>query len=81
VRLVGVPESVADEKLDASARGFRRPRSHTRSGGEVSFHATARARTPRRRAEIAPYAAPSTTRSDLGVGEGDATLESSLARG
>jgi nicotinamide-nucleotide amidase len=81
LRLVGVPESVADEKLDAVRARFPGA-SFTilASGGEVSFHATVRART----AGAAKAALASLRLAALAAvgrwayGEGDATLESSL---
>ncbi len=81
LRLVGVPESVADEKLDAVRARFPGA-SFTilASGREVSFHATVRARTPAAaRAELA-----SLRRAALAAvgrwcfGEGEETLESAL---
>ena len=81
VRLSGVPESIADEKLDAVRA--RWPRAHftiLASGGEVSFHAdssqsspaAARAARVRLRREILAAV------GEFAHGEGDATLESSL---
>ncbi|MBI4062200.1 MAG: CinA family nicotinamide mononucleotide deamidase-related protein [Elusimicrobia bacterium] len=81
LRLAGVPESVADERLDAVRARFPAA-SFTilASGGEVSFHAAVRARTAaaargelkrlRRRALDAV--------GQWCFGEGDATLESAL---
>jgi len=77
VRLVGVPDP-----SPTKARRGRRALSgglvhHTASGAKCRFHATARARGAAAPGRSAPYAAPSTTRSDLGR-RSDATLESSL---
>lgn len=82
-RLVGVTESVADEKLDP-VRALFPSASFTilASGGEVSFHATLRAPTPAAaRKELA--ALRSATLSAVGrwcYGEGDATLEAVVGR-
>jgi nicotinamide-nucleotide amidase len=83
VRLVGVPESVADETLDPVRRAFPSAAfTILASGGEVSFHATARARTTAAaRREIgsirrAVYGAV----GPWSYGEGDTTLESALGR-
>lgn len=81
LRLAGVPESVADEKLDAVRARFPAA-SFTilASGGEVSFHATVRART----AAAARPELASLRRAALDAvgrwsfGEGDATLEATL---
>jgi len=81
VRLSGVPESVADEKLDAVRA--RRPKARftiLASGGEVSFHAT----SPEASAAAARTARAALRREILAAvgefahGEGDATLESAL---
>ncbi len=81
LRLVGVPESIADEKLDPVRARFP-DASYTilASGGEVSFHATVRAKTP-----AAAKAALKPLRSAVvaavgrwSYGEGDATLEGVL---
>ena len=81
LRLVGVPESVADEKLDP-VRALFPAASFTilASGREVSFHATARARTAAAaRAQIrALRRAALIAVGRWCFGEGDATLESSL---
>lgn len=81
LRLVGVPESVADEKLDAVRARFPTATfTILASGGEVSFHATARSGTAAAaRREIgsirrAVYDAV----GRWAFGEGDATLESAL---
>ncbi len=81
LRLVGVPESVADEKLDpVRARHPAASFTILASGGEVSFHATTRARTAAAaRRELA--AIKRETKAAVGrwsYGEGDATLEGSL---
>ncbi len=81
LRLVGVPESVADEKLD-SVRARFPAASFTilASGGEVSFHATVRARVKSaakselRRLRRAALDAV----GQWNFGEGDATLEAAL---
>lgn len=81
LRLVGVPESVADEKLDPVRARFPAA-SYTilASGREVSFHATVRALTPAAaRAELARLRRDAL--SAVGrwcFGEGDETLESAL---
>lgn len=81
LRLAGVPESVADEKLEP-VRALFPDASFTilASGGEVSFHATIRARTPAAaRARIKAL-----RRAALGAvgswcyGEGDTTLEAAM---
>jgi len=81
LRLVGVPESVADEKLDAVRERFPGAQfTILASGGEVSFHATIRART----ASAARAEMSALRRAALGAvgawayGEGDMTLEASL---
>ena len=81
LRLVGVPESVADEKLDpVRARFPNASFTILASGGEVSFHATVRARdTSSAKAELkrlrlaALHAVGRWT-----YGEGDATLQAAL---
>ncbi len=81
LRLLGVPESVADEKLDAVRARFPAA-SFTilASGGEVSFHATMRARA----ISTAKAALKRLRRAALNAvgqwayGEGDTTLESAL---
>ncbi len=81
VRLSGVPESTADEKLDpVRARWPKAEFTILASGGEVSFHATARAssaaeaRALRARLRREILAAV----GSFAHGEGDATLESAL---
>lgn len=81
LRLVGVAESVAAEKLDPVIARFPAA-SFTilASGGEVSFHATVRARTPagaRRESAVLRRAALDAV-GRWCYGEGDATLESTL---
>ncbi|UPT72583.1 MAG: CinA family nicotinamide mononucleotide deamidase-related protein [Elusimicrobiota bacterium] len=81
VRLAGVPESVADERLDpVRARHPGASFTILASGGEVSFHATARARTAaaarREIAEIREEVLAAVGR--WSVGEGDETLEGAL---
>ena len=83
MRLVGVPESVADEKLDPVRSAFPAA-SFTilASGGEVSFHATARARTTAA-ASRDIGSIRRAVRAAVGrwsYGEGDATLESVLGQ-
>jgi len=81
LRLVGVPESVADEKLDpVRARFPAAAFTILASGGEVSFHATVRARTQASaRKELAALrAAALSAVGRWSYGEGDATLESTL---
>jgi nicotinamide-nucleotide amidase len=83
LRLVGVPESVADEKLDAvRARYPDAQFTILASGGEVSFHSTLRAKT-----SAAARARMKGLRADAldavgrwAYGEGDTTLEASLGR-
>lgn len=79
LRLVGITESVADERLDAVRAAFPRA-SFTilASGGEVAFHATARAATaPAAKKELAALrAAALNAVGRWCYGEGDATLES-----
>lgn len=80
-RLSGVPESVADERLDAVRARWPRARfTILASGGEVSFHATSYERTP-----AAARAARAKLRGEIlaavgefAHGEGDATLEEAL---
>ncbi len=81
LRLVGVPESVADEKLDAVRARFPAAAfTILASGGEVSFHATVRARTQtaahKELASLRDAALNAVGR--WSYGEGDATLESTL---
>ncbi len=81
LRLVGVPESVADEKLD-TVRALFPAASFTilASGGEVSFHATVRAkkageaRAELKRLRLAALGAV----GKWAYGEGDVTLEAAL---
>jgi nicotinamide-nucleotide amidase len=79
LRLVGVSESVAAEALDPVRERFPAA-SFTilASGGEVSFHATVRARTPAaaRKEAAALRAAALKAAGRWCYGEGDATLES-----
>jgi nicotinamide-nucleotide amidase len=81
LRLVGVPESVADERLDAVRARFP-DASFTilASGGEVSFHATVRAatRAAARKQSAALRAAALKAVGRWCYGEGDATLESTV---
>lgn len=81
VRLSGVPESVADERLEAVRARWPRARfTILASGGEVSFHAltfepsalAARRARARLRREILDAV------SEFAHGEGEATLESAL---
>ncbi|MDD5302948.1 MAG: nicotinamide-nucleotide amidohydrolase family protein, partial [Elusimicrobia bacterium] len=81
LRLVGVAESVADEKLDeVRARFPAASFTILASGGEVSFHATVRARTASsakaelKRLRLAALDAV----GQWAYGEGDASLESTL---
>lgn len=81
LRLVGVPESVADEKLDpVRAAHPRASFTILASGGEVSFHATVRAKTAAAaRAELKGLrAAVIAAVGRWAYGEGDATLEGAL---
>ncbi len=81
LRLVGVPESVADEKLDAVRARFPAASfSILASGGEVSFHATVRARaTSAAKAELKELRrAALDAVGQWAFGEGDTTLESAL---
>ncbi len=81
LRLVGVSESVADEKLDAVRARFPAA-SFTilASGGEVSFHATVRAaqKTAAKKESAALRAATLSAVGHWSYGEGDATLESTV---
>ncbi|MBI3564297.1 MAG: CinA family nicotinamide mononucleotide deamidase-related protein, partial [Elusimicrobia bacterium] len=81
VRLSGVPESVADERLDPVRARWPKARfTILASGGEVSFHATAlesspaaaRASRAKLRREILAAV------GEFAHGEGDATLEKAL---
>ncbi len=81
VRLAGVPESIADERLDPVRAAF--PGADftiLASGGEVSFHATVRAATPAK----AKAALARLRRAALDAvgrwayGEGDATLDAAV---
>lgn len=81
VRLSGVPESIADEKLDPVRARWPKARfTILASGGEVSFHATAieptaakaRAASARLRHEILEVV------GEFAHGEGDTTLEKAL---
>ncbi len=81
VRLSGVPESIADEKLDPVRARWPKARfTILASGGEVSFHATAmepsaakaRAARARLRREILDAV------GEFAHGEGDTTLEKAL---
>ncbi len=81
VRLSGVPESTADERLDpVRARWPRASFTILSSGGEVSFHATTREKS----AAAARRARAALRREILGAvgefahGEGDETLERAL---
>ena len=81
LRLVGVPESVADEKLDRVRARFPGAQfTILASGGEVSFHATIRART----ASAARSTLKKLRRAAFDAvgrwayGEGDITLEAAL---
>ena len=81
IRLSGVPESVADEKLDPVRARWPKARfTILASGGEVSFHADSRESSPR-----AARAARALLRREIlaavgefAHGEGDATLEAAL---
>jgi nicotinamide-nucleotide amidase len=81
LRLVGVTESVADEKLDAVRARFPAA-SFTilASGGEVSFHATIRAaaKATAKRELATLRAAALNAVGEWAYGEGDATLESTV---
>jgi len=84
LRLVGVPESVADEKLDAVRARFPEAAfTILASGGEVSFHATVRARARAAAAKelAALRAAALSAVGRWAYGEGDATLESTVGLG
>ncbi|MDE2489519.1 MAG: CinA family nicotinamide mononucleotide deamidase-related protein, partial [Elusimicrobia bacterium] len=83
VRLSGVPESVADERLDAVRRRWPRARfTILASDGEVSFHATSVERSPaaarkvraRLRREILDAV------GEFVHAEGDETLQGALGR-
>jgi nicotinamide-nucleotide amidase len=81
VRLSGVPESIADEKLDPVRARWPRARfTILASGGEVSFHAA----SPERSRAAALAARARLRREILAAvgeyahGEGDATLEAAL---
>ncbi len=83
VRLSGVPESVADERLDPVRARWPRARfTILASGGEVSFHAAqnetsaaaARRTAARLRREILAAV------GEFAHGEGDETLEAALGR-
>jgi nicotinamide-nucleotide amidase len=81
VRLSGVPESVADEKLDPVRARWPRARfTILASGGEVSFHATTRetSAADARRARAALRRDILAAVGTYAHGEGDATLESAL---
>jgi nicotinamide-nucleotide amidase len=81
VRLSGVPESIADERLDAVRARWPKARfTILASGGEVSFHASSPERSP-----AAARAARARLRREIlaavgefAHGEGDATLEAAL---
>jgi nicotinamide-nucleotide amidase len=81
VRLSGVPESLADEKLDpVRARWPKADFTILASGGEVAFHATSPERSP-----AAARAARASLRREIlaavgeyAHGEGDVTLETAL---
>ena len=81
VRLSGVPESIADEKLDPVRARWPKARfTILASGGEVSFHAASRERSA-----AAARAARARLRREIlaavgeyAHGEGDATLETAL---
>lgn len=81
LRLVGVPESVADEKLDPVRAAFPDAAfTILASGGEVSFHATVRGKTTaaaRARLKSLRLAALSAA-GKWCYGEGDETLEAAL---
>ena len=83
LRLVGVPESIADEKLDAVRARFPEA-SFTilASGGEVSFHAATRAETlAAARAELRRLRqAAIEAVGAWSYGEDDITLEAALGR-
>jgi len=80
-RLSGVPESIADEKLDAVRARWPKARfTILASGGEVAFHASSPESSP-----SAARAARARLRRDIlaavgefAYGEGDDTLESAL---
>lgn len=81
LRLVGVPESVADEKLDAVRAAFPGAAfTILASGGEVSFHAAVRASAPARaKAEAARLReAALAAVGRWAYGEGEATLDAQL---
>lgn len=83
LRLVGVPESVADEKLDAVRAKFPGAQfTILASGGEVSFHATVRARSnvAARREMRSLRAAALSAVGCWSYGEGDDTLEAAIGR-
>jgi nicotinamide-nucleotide amidase len=82
-RLSGVPESIADERLDAVRARWTKARfTILASGGEVAFHAS----SPERSAAAARSARARLKRDILAAvgefayGEGDDTLESALGR-
>jgi nicotinamide-nucleotide amidase len=81
VRLSGVPESIADEKLDPVRARWPRARfTILASGGEVSFHATSLEKSPAA-ARLARAALRREILEAVGkfsYGEGEATLESAL---
>lgn len=81
VRLSGVPESVADERLDPVRARWPKARfTILASGGEVSFHATAlessAAKARASRAELRREILAAV--GEYAHGEGDATLEKAL---
>ena len=81
VRLSGVPESIADERLDAVRARWPRARfTILSSGGEVSFHATTleKSAAAARRAHAALRREILDAVGKFSYGEGDATLESAL---
>lgn len=81
VRLAGVPESVADESLDATRARWPQARfTILSSGGEVSFHAALRARDARtaRAARARLRREVLAAVGEFAYGEGDDTLESVL---
>lgn len=81
LRLVGVPESVADERLAAVRARFPDARfTILATGGEVSFHATVRSRstTGLKTALTALRRDALNAVGRWAYGEGDATLESAL---
>jgi nicotinamide-nucleotide amidase len=81
VRLSGVPESAADEKLDPVRARWPRARfTILASGGEVSFHATTLEKSPAaaRRARAAMRREILEAVGEFSYGEGETTLEDAL---